>query len=73
MRIVLSVLLIFGIVAGISAAVRGPRWGWHGYGYSPYYGAPCGWYYPQQPGAAPAAPGAAPPATPGTTPPASPR
>ena len=84
MRFILSVLLIFGIFAGLSSA-WGPRYGWYGgrgwYGHGYYgqgYGGPCGgWYWqpgpppqgaPQQ-GPPPAAPGSAPNAVPNTTPP----
>jgi hypothetical protein len=79
MRFILSVLLIFGIFAGLSSAFWGPRYGyggwyggrgWYGHG---YYGAPCGgWYW--QPGPAPqgAPPQGTPPAAPGSAPNATP-
>ena len=45
MRILLSVLLVFGIVAGLGAAIRGPHWA-YGPRYRFAYGGPCGpgWY-----------------------------
>ena len=76
MRIVASILLVFGIVAGLGAAFRGPFGFGHRYGYA--YG-PCGpvgpeggWYgpwsrggWPQSPAAPPmSAPPAGTPATP---------
>ena len=77
MRIILSVLLVFGIMTGLSSAMWGGHRGWHGYGYG-YNGggAPCGWYGYGQPGpqgAPPAAPGTTPPAAPNATPPATPQ
>jgi len=55
MRVILSVLLVFGIMAGLSSSM----WGygrWHGYGrgygYGGYYGGggPCGGWWGYGPG-----------------------
>ena len=47
MRILFSMLLVFGIVAGLGAAFRGPH-GAYGPRYGSVYGGPCapGWYGP---------------------------
>jgi hypothetical protein len=44
MRVLLSILLVFGMVGGLAAAFRGPQWH-HGSPYGYAYG-PCapGWY-----------------------------
>ncbi len=71
MRILLSTLLVFGIVAGVGAAFRGPHWYGprYGYAYGPcapgWYGNP-GWTGPWGSGG----PTSTPPAPPAGTPPA---
>lgn len=52
MRILFSMLLVFGIVAGLGAAFRGPH-GAYGPRYGSVYGGPCapGWYGPGGTGA----------------------
>lgn len=64
MRFLLSILLVFGIVAGISAAFHGPH-RYYGWGYSRGWYGPCGpaapwWAAPPAQAPAPGVPSPAP-------------